>query len=146
MKKAFTLLLFMFLWKFSYSQGKTYAFFMIGNYAYPNWEKIEFNFTGDGRHITYSYRKNERGHKLEVIGNKYVGNQKALMVRIRSFNKIYLIFRDRRKESLLMVSEDGTYKKRFPLGYEGPVDGRGTYCDICANEPDEAFEIVNSFF
>ncbi|GAB3957336.1 hypothetical protein GCM10028805_49770 [Spirosoma harenae] len=129
-----------------YAQAKTHAFFMIGNYAYPDWEKLSFDFTRDGREITYSYRKNEQGHKLESLGTKFVNNQKALIVKIPSLNKIYLILRDKKKESLVMMSEDGKYKKKFPLGYEGPVDGRGTFCATCANEPQEAFAIVDSFF
>jgi hypothetical protein len=146
MKKSFFLSLFIIATNLSFAQNKTHAFFMIGNYSYPEWEKLEFEFTDEGRIIRYSYRKNERGHKLLVLGTKYIGNQKALMVKIPKFNKIYLVLRDKKNSRVLMTSEDNTYRKYFPLGYEGSVDGRGTYCDICANEPDEAFDIVDTFF
>jgi hypothetical protein len=146
MEKAIIILFLTFFTNICHSQNKSYVFFMIGNYAYPEWEKLEFEFTDEGREITYSYRKNENGHKLLVLGTKYVRNQKALMIRIPKYNKIFLIFRDRKNSRILMTSEDNTYKKYFPLGYEGPVDGRGTYCDRCANEADEAFDILNSFF
>ena len=146
MKKAFFLFLFISATNLCLAQNKTYAFFMIGNYNYPEWEKLEFQFTDEGRNITYSYRKNEKGYKLSILGTKYIGNKKCLIVQIPKFNQRYLIFRDRKNSRILMTSEDNTYKKYFPLGYEGPIDGRGTYCDICANEPDEAFEIVDSFF
>ena len=146
MKKLIWLLSWILLASQSYAQVKTHAFFMIGNYAYPDWEKIAFDLTNQGREITYSYRKNEQGHKLDLLGTKFVNNQKALIVKIPSLNKTYLILRDKKKESLVMMSEDGKYKKKFPLGYEGPVDGRGTFCATCANEPPEAFAIVDSFF
>ncbi|WP_460941082.1 hypothetical protein [Spirosoma humi] len=146
MKKIRGTLLLMLLVGVCYGQQKTSAFFMAGTYATPDWEKLTFNGTKSGRGITYSYQKNEEGHKLDVLGTKNVGNQKALMVKIRNTSKIYLILRDRKKETLSMVSEDGTYKKTFPLGYEGPVDGRGTYCATCANEPADAFRLVDSFF
>lgn len=139
-------LFFMLIADFCYGQEKTSAFFMIGNYATPNWEKLTFNTTKSGKRVTYSYQKNEEGHKLDVLGIRNVGNQKALIVRIQNTSKTYLILGDRKKESLSMISEDGTYKKTFPLGYEGPIDGRGTYCATCANEPDDAFRLVNSFF
>ena len=146
MKKTIIVLFLAFVTNICLAQNKSHAFFMIGNYTYPEWEKLEFDFTDEGREITYSYRKNESGHKLMVLGTKYVRNQKVLMVRIPKYNKIYLIFRDRKNSRILMTSEDNTYKKYFSLGYEGPVDGRGTYCDSCANEPDEAFYILDSFF
>lgn len=146
MKKIHWTLLFMLLTEVCYGQQKTSAFFMAGNYATPDWEKLTFNTTKSGKGITYSYQKNEEGHKLDVLGTKAVGNQKALMVKIQNTSKVYLILRDRKKETVSMVSEDGTYKKTFPLGYEGPIDGRGTYCATCANEPEDAFRLVNSFF
>ncbi|GAB3773877.1 hypothetical protein GCM10028818_15840 [Spirosoma horti] len=146
MREIRWILFFLLVAEVGYGQQKTSAFFMVGNYATPNWEKLTFNTTKSDRGITYSYQKNEEGHKLDVLGTKNVGNQKVLMVKIRNTSRIYLILRDRKKETLSMVSEDGTYKKTFPLGYEGPVDGRGTYCATCANEPDDAFRLVNSFF
>jgi hypothetical protein len=131
---------------FSQDEAKTYAFFMIGNYSYPEWEKLEFELRDYKRVIRYSYKKNEKGHVLQTLGTKYIGNQKALIVRIPKYDKTYLILTDKRNSRIIMMSEDQTYKKSFPLGYEGPIDGIGTYCDSCANEPKEAFEIVNSFF
>lgn len=129
-----------------YSQEKTHAFFMIGDYASPRWEKIEFDLTRQGGEITYSYRKNERGHKLQTLGLRSSGNQKGLMVKIPETNKTYVIIRDKKNQRIIMMSDDGTYRKTFPLGYEGPVNGVGTYCASCANEPEDAFKLVDSFF
>jgi hypothetical protein len=146
MKTALLTITLLFACTLSFGQTKTYAFFMIGNYNYPEWEKLEFTLNNKEKEIRYSYRKNEAGYKLSQMGTKYVNNQKALIIKIPKFNKIYLITIDKKNNRIQMVSEDGTYNKYFPLGYEGPVDGKGTYCDTCANEPQEAFGIVNSFF
>ncbi len=128
-----------------YAQGKSQAFFMIGDYANPKWEKIEFSFTNKAREITYSYRQNESGVKLKPFGVKYIDGQRGLMVKFPTGNKIYVILQDRKKQRILMKSEDGQYNKAFALGYEGPVNGVGTYCAVCANEPAEAFGIIDSF-
>ena len=146
MKHTTLTLLFCFTSLITFSQAKTSAFYMIGNYNYSEWERIEFNLTDEGRTILYSYKKNEAGYKLESLGIKYIGKQKALMVKIPTLNKTYTILQEKEGRSLLMISEDGKYKKRFPLGYEGPIDGRGMACDTCANEPEEAFELISSFF
>ncbi len=128
-----------------FSQVKSHAFFMIGDYANPKWEKIEFNFTNKAKEITYSYHQNESGVQLKPLGIKYIDGQKGLMVKFPTGNKIYVILQDQKKQRIIMKSEDGQYNKAFALGYEGPVNGVGTYCDVCANEPAEAFAIVNLF-
>ena len=118
---------------------------MLGNYSYPKWEKIEFD-TDNGNIIRYSFEKKPNGIILDLLGTKYVANRKVLMVKIPGLSKIYYIIQDKKNKRILMKSSDGTYNKGFPLGYEGPVNGIGTYCGSCANEPKEAFEIVDSFF
>ena len=145
-KRAFLTLLFLLIVGRGYSQDKTHAFFMIGDYDSPQWEKIEFDLTGQGKEITYSYRTNERGHKLQLLGMKYAGTRKELTVKITGTTKIYVLLSDPKNRRITMLSKDGTYKKTFALGYEGPVNGVGTYCDHCANEPEDAFKLVDVFF
>jgi hypothetical protein len=133
---------------FSQNEVKTHAFFMVGDYNNPEWEKLVFevNSKTSEHTISYSYKKNEKGYKLEILSVKDVDKKPALVVRIPKFNKIYYILKDKKNEKLIMTSEDKTYKKSFLLGYEGPVNGVGTYCSSCANEPEDAFKIVSMFF
>jgi hypothetical protein len=130
----------------SQDEQKTHAFFMIGNYANSRWEKLVFDLTNNGKEITYSFLKKADGLRLQVLGTKYIGAAKVLMTRIPGYPKLFYIIRDRKGKRIIMKSSDGKFNKAFPLGYEGPVNGRGTYCGSCANEPDEAFAIVNLFF
>lgn len=146
MKTLLSLTLVWLMASHSHAQPKTSAFFMIGNYASPNWEKLAFDLTKGARTITYSYAANERGHTLQKLGTRLVNGKKGLFVRIPGTAKTYVIVQDRAGNQLQMTSQDGTYKKAFPLGYEGPIDGRGTYCATCANEPKDAFALVDSFF
>lgn len=127
------------------AQQKTHAFFMIGNYAYPEWEKLEFDLNDNGGEITYSYAKKPDGIKLKILGIKYIGKYKVLMVQIPGFPKTYYINPDPKNERIQFESSDKKFNKWLPLGYEGPVNGIGTYCELCANEPEDAFEIVKSF-
>ncbi|MPR35634.1 hypothetical protein [Salmonirosea aquatica] len=129
----------------SHAQTKTRAFFMVGDYSQPEWEKLAFEVDGTKCSIMYAYRKHETGYPLKILGVGKVGNAKALRVSIPGFNKTYLIYKDVPKKGLVMVSEDQSYRKFFALGYEGPVNGVGTFCASCANEPAEAFALVDSF-
>ena len=145
MKKLFCLAFFALSILTLSAQDKTYAFFMLGNYAYAEWEKLEFELNANGGDITYSYAKKPNGIKLKNLGIKYVGQYKVLMVQIPGSAKIYYLNPDPNNKRLQFKSSDNKYNKWLPLGYEGPVNGIGTYCERCANEPEDAFEIVNSF-
>jgi hypothetical protein len=145
LKKIFLMGFFAFCATAVNAQQKTHAFFMLGNYAYSEWEKLEFDLNDHGGEITYSYAKKPDGIKLKNLGIKYVGQYKVLMVQIPGFAKTYYINPDPKNERIQFESSDRKYNKWLPLGYEGPVNGIGTYCEQCANEPKDAFEIVNSF-
>lgn len=128
------------------AQEKTSAFFMVGDYASPNWEKLSVAKTKAGPVLTYAYKQREEGVRLMPVGIKSVDGQRVLLVRIPGISQPYTIRRDRAGERLIMTSQDGRYRKLFKLGYEGPVNGVGTYCATCANEPADAFRLVDAYF
>lgn len=128
------------------AQDKTHAFFMVGDYASPNWEKLMLDNTESGQRLMYAYKQHETGIRLEPIGKKRVNGQTVVLVRMAGVGQPYLIRRDRVGHKLIMTSQDGGYRKTFTLGYEGPVNGVGTYCGSCANEPAEALKLVDAYF
>ena len=128
------------------AQDKTHAFFMVGDYASPNWEKLTLDNTKSGQQMTYAYKQHETGIRLEPIGKKRLDGQTVVLVRMAGVGQIYQIRRDRAGQTLIMTSQDGRYRKTFTLGYEGPVNGVGTYCESCANEPAEALKLVDAYF
>lgn len=128
------------------AQEKTHAFFMVGDYTSPNWEKLSFDKTKAGQILTYAYKQRENGVRLQPVGTKSVNGQRVLLVRLPGLSQPYEIRRDRAGERLIMTSQDGRYQKTFKLGYEGPVNGVGTFCATCANEPVDAFRLVDAYF
>jgi len=44
--------------------------------------------------------------------------------------------------SLIIKDHKGKYKKHFKWMYEGPVNGVGTYCSVCAEDEKEAMQIL----
>lgn len=128
------------------AQEKTSAFFMVGNYASPDWEKLTFSRTKAGTVLTYAYKQREDGVRLQPVGSKSEAGQRLLLVRIPGIGQPYTIRRDKAGERLIMTSQDGRYRKLFKLGYEGPINGAGTYCATCSNEPADAFRLVDAYF
>jgi hypothetical protein len=47
--------------------------------------------------------------------------------------------------SLRIVDEDGKYNKLFRWEYEGPRNGIGTFCSVCAEDEKEAMRLVRRF-
>jgi hypothetical protein len=47
---------------------------------------------------------------------------------------------------LRITDSSGKYTKIFRWSYEGPVNGRGTYCDPCTQDPKEAIELIRSSY
>jgi hypothetical protein len=45
-----------------------------------------------------------------------------------------------------IVSDDGRYSKIFGWEYIGPMNGRGMFCDICAEDEKEALSILRKYF
>ncbi len=128
------------------AQEKTSAFFIVGDYASPDWEKLSFSKTKAGLVLTYAYRQREDGVRLQPVGSKSEAGQRVLQVSMPGIRQLYTIRRDRAGERLIMTSQDGRYRKLFKLGYEGPVNGVGSYCTTCANEPADAFRLVDAYF
>ena len=48
--------------------------------------------------------------------------------------------------SLNVMDEKGKYSKTFQYEYEGPVDGIGTFCAVCAQDEDEAMTLLKDYY
>ncbi|MBX7226210.1 MAG: hypothetical protein K1X55_09265 [Chitinophagales bacterium] len=140
---ALILFLFIHLQK-SFSQEKTHSFFEYRPEKANRWEILSFD--SEQHIITYSYAKHPEGYVLRIIGSKNVNGKAALIVAIPKIEKEYFLYLNNTYEQLTFECADGSYKKTFTLGYEGPVNGIGTYCEQCANEPTEAYELFLTFF
>ena len=128
------------------AQQKTYAFFMFGTLQDKNWERLEFTIDKEKNTINYSYAKNEKGIELVLIDSpNTTSNPNCIFVKIPKLDKVYMISINEQLDAIVFEALDKSYKKTFILGYEGPIDGIGTYCESCANEAEDAFEIVRLF-
>ena len=139
----FLLILACFLAISSHAQLKL-AQYSYGKFGTDKFEKFEF-WTQGGKHseILYSYGKDSRKVRLKYEGRDKINGDSCFKVRFSNGSVLYITPSDLR---LKVIDSFGKYSKIFSWEYEGPVNGRGTYCDVCAENDDDAIKILRSAY
>src|ERR1043165_5607903 len=119
----------------NYSTGKTGS---------QSFEELSF-WTRDGKRaeIGYIYGKEWKELKLSYAGPEGWKSENAFKVQFPNGHILYIIPRGL---TLRVVDAGGSYSKIFRWYYEGPVNGRGTFCEPCAEDEREAIQIVKAYF
>jgi hypothetical protein len=115
-----------------YVDGKVANFALPGhNYSSPGFESLSFWSGPNGKAINYEYGTDHKRVRLRAIGPGTDGQGFA----VRFPNGLVLDVVP--QGTALQVSDrSGNYSKTFEWKYEGPVDGRGTFCTPCVEEAD----------
>ena len=95
--------------------------------------------------IAYSYGKDwyEKEIKLTYLGTDVLKGEPCFKVQFPNNHILYIIPKG---ISLKIVNGEGHYTKSFRWEYEGPVNGRGTFCDVCAQDEKEAMKLIKKYF
>lgn len=134
------------LQSFVYSQMQV-ANFSTGKAGTTSYEHFSF-YVEDGIRgdITYAYGKAGRGGKeikLNYLGRDTLDGLAVFKIGFPN-NQIYYVIPQ--KTYLKIVSEKGKYNKIFRWEYEGPVNGRGTWCDACTQNGKESVALIRRYF
>jgi hypothetical protein len=123
--------------------NKRVANYSFGKYGTKTYETLSFWIDAGKRgQITYSYGKTDREITLSYIGPDIFNGESCFKVQFANGLILYIIPKGL---SLKIVDSEGKYSKLFRWKYEGPIDGRGTFCDVCA-EDKESMMIIRKFF
>lgn len=115
-----------------YVDGKVANFALPGHdYNSPGFESLAFWSGPRGKAIDYEYGADHKRVRLRAIGPGSDGRGFA----VRFPNGLVLDVVP--QGTALQVSDrGGDYGKTFEWKYQGPVDGRGTFCTPCVEEAD----------
>ncbi|MGA9997387.1 MAG: hypothetical protein WBP93_18355 [Pyrinomonadaceae bacterium] len=122
------------------AQEQRYANYSVGKYGTKGFEYISFSDQGE---IIYSYINEEKNIKLDYLGSSTWKGSRAFKVQFPNgiiLNVIPIGL------NLKVVGDDGKYLKIFRWHYEGPVNGIGTACMVCADDEKEAMRIIKKNF
>lgn len=125
-----------------YESGQV-ANFSLPDYSYDSPEFESFSFWSsqkDGTIVDYVYGKQGTRVRLHELGPNPDGKSFA----VRFPNGLVLDLEP--QDDVLQVSDrSGKYHKTFEWKYEGPVNGRGTFCTPCVEET-KAMPFVREHF
>jgi len=127
----------------SYAQTKV-AIYSVGKFGTDKYEEFSF-WIKDGKKtkIFYAYGKNEKEIKLSYFGKTFLKEDFCFEVK---FPNNYILYIIPNGVKLKVIDSTGKYLQNFSWRYEGPINGIGTYCDVCASDPAEAMEIINTYY
>lgn len=151
MKKLFGLLVLIFaITVFSneaFSQNKfengKVANYSTGRYNTPVYEHFSFWVDAEGKplEVIYSTKNRDKESSFTYEGKTADGRGFKIKAPNGATSSVYVA-----GSSLRIVSDKTKKAKIFKWEYEGPVNGRGTFCTPCVEEPKEAAAFIKTHF
>ncbi len=122
------------------------ANYSTGKYGQANYEHFSFwtNDSGKAGEIQYRYGKDSAELNLTYIGVSSFKGMNGFDVKFPD-GKVYFVGLNSNK-TIKVVDKNGKYNKTFRWEYEGPVDGKGTFCQPCAEDADAAYNLLKTFY
>jgi len=120
----------------------------IASYAYgkpgtATYERLSFWVeAGKRTDIYYAYGAARKEVRLQYAGKKQPAAPAGFTLRFANGSLLSVV----PSGTLLSVSGGKGAAKRFAWEYEGPVDGRGTFCNECAEDEKEAMQLVRTYY
>jgi hypothetical protein len=118
------------------------ANYSFGKFGTDKYEHFEF-WIKDGKRIDVEYRygKDNKNLKLKYLGKYRVISDSCFKLQ---FSNNYILYVIPKGLTLKVIDAAAKYNNIFAWEYEGPVNGIGTYCDVCAEGEEEAMKLIQS--
>jgi hypothetical protein len=121
----------------------------VANYGYgqPGTDGYEhFSFwTNNGRRsdAAYASGKNREDAQLRYVGPSRLNGQPGFKVKFLDGRTLYLVPSG---TNLRVATAPGATPKTFTWEYEGPVNGVGTQCSVCAPDAEAAMRLLQAHY
>jgi hypothetical protein len=124
--------------------GQKVANYSVGKYRTKEYEHFSFWMENNkATEITYTYGKNDKEINIRYLSKAVYEGKSCFKIGFPDNHILYVIPIGIR---LKLLSPDKKYEKTFSWEYEGPVDGRGTFCEVCAEDEKEAMKIITNYY
>lgn len=139
MDKVFFMFLSLLFCSSVYAQKKVANYFT-GEYGTKSYEHFSFWVeNGKPLSVQYSYGIKPQDIPLTLLGKQKVNGKTVFKLK---FSNQYVLYIAADKKQLHVTDAACKYNKIFTWEYEGPVNGVGTFCDVCAEDEAEAMTIM----
>lgn len=121
----------------------------VANYSFgkSGTDKYEhFSFwSKDGKRtkIEYNYGADRKAAVVTYLGKEQHDSKQAVKL---SFTNHYVLYVFPNNNGLSITDSTGKYNKTFTWEYEGPVNGIGTYCEVCTQGEKEAMKLLQTAY
>jgi hypothetical protein len=123
------------------NQVANYSFGKPGTAAYEHFSFWTLN--GRRSDAQYAYGKDRRDNQLRYLGPDRLNGQPCFRVQFSNGHLLYLV----PSGTALKVTTSRTAPpKTFAWEYEGPVNGVGTNCSVCAEDAAAAMRLVRKHY
>ena len=121
------------------------ASYSTGTAGQADYESFGFwiNENGQRSYITYNYGADRKESRISYLGVSNFNGVKSF--KIQFSNKLILHVMSN-GDQLQIADMNGKYSKAFKWEYEGPVNGIGTFCKVCAIDAKDAKSVVEQYF
>lgn len=142
MQKIITIIITLLAGTLANAQTKV-ANFSHGEPGTATYEHFSF-WIKDGKRqdVTYNYGKDRKEVKLRYVGKAQDNNTSGFKVQFPN-NTVLVISPS--ATTLKVSNPKDNYSKTFAWEYEGPVNGIGTFCNVCAQDEKEAMNLVQNY-
>jgi hypothetical protein len=124
--------------------GQKAANYSVGKFWTNKYEHFSFWMKDDKpTEITYAYGKHDKEIKLNYLGKGVYEGTNCFKISFPD-NRIFYVIPI--GVTLKILGADKKYGKTFSWEYEGPIEGRGTFCEVCAEDEKEAMKIINNYY
>lgn len=120
------------------------ANYATGKYSEPNYEHFTFGTkAGKRTEITYTYGKYGNDLPVKYLGKAAYEGKATFRVQLPNGSILYVIPSG---INLKIQNADKSYNKLFAWAYEGPVNGVGAFCEVCAEDEKEAMKLLRTYY
>lgn len=121
----------------------------VANYSFgksetDTYEQLSF-WVKDGKRqaITYTYGMDRKEVNVRYVGKEKLSNTSGFMVQSPTNTTLTIVPAG---ATLTVRNPKANYSKKFTWEYEGPVNGIGTFCNVCAQDEKEAMKIIKESY
>ncbi len=98
---------------------------------------------GQRANIQYTYGKNGQTVPLRYAGQSQLRGRPGFQVQFANRHTLYLVPSG---TTLLVAASPTAAPKTFAWEYEGPVNGVGTFCSVCAEDAPAAMRLLRTYY
>ncbi len=120
------------------------ANYAVGKMSTGAYEHFSFwTEAGKRTKITYMYGKDNKEMSAAYLGKGSYQGEPCFKVTLPKQQTLYVIPSGYK---LRVINAAKSYNKTFVWEYEGPVNGIGTYCDVCTQDEKEAMTLLRKYY